>query len=187
MPSYEEFCEKITEALSKSGRIDTSFAAQIAEFVGNTNGEEGAAANVVLSVVRYEQFETSALDRYFDACRCACTNLLSARDVPVRSWQKSAASVVLATTFALDGRYCESYSLCTNALSTHLSEPISVQDGKLWQAISKRHFVEGQSVANALNFYAALSLRMYDSSQKWTSYTNDLPATAMRKLQMLDQ
>ena len=182
---YHDMCTNMVAALYDDCRItDPAFTNLLYSFSQEASGCEKASVDVVLSVSLFKMFEKSIDDNAMRLCRELCTNVVSSAELPLHSWQKSAACAVYATTLAMDSQYAAAYSTCTNAIAVHLSSPVSEDESAVWSGISHCHFADGLSVTNALNLCAALSILIADPLGDCASYTNGLPMQALQKVMM---
>ena len=183
--TYHDICTNIAAALQNNNSIvEPSFTNRLFTYSNGATSSEKATIDVALAVSMFKIFENSNDDEAMRLSSVLCTNVINSAGVPTRSWQKSAASAVYATTFAIDGQYDSAYAVCTNALANHLCAPLLDDESAVWAGVSHCHFVDGLSVTNALNLCAALSALMENPLVDCSAYTNDLPIQALQKVIM---
>ena len=180
--AYHVFCTNAIVAFATNVAASPTFTNDVSRFIAETNGFERESAQVVMAVAMYDYYGKSVDVAALDMCIDLCTNAIESVDSPCGSWQKSAASAVLATAFATKRQYGDSYSVCTNAIARYLSQPTSNDDVALWDAICNHHLLPGLSVRSSLDFYAALSLVFMANTSAISVYTNSLPSAAIQKI-----
>lgn len=182
--TYQQFCVKSVAALN-SPKTDESFVAYLDALISGSKGEMLSSASIVRSIFAYNEFERTLNPKCISMCVSSCETVLLQEDMSYRSWQKSAAAIIKASTKALDAQYKSSYEICKLAIEKHAQEPKSQEDCKLWEAIATRYLISGLSVMDALNFYAAMSLLMQDPGADCARYTKTLPANALEIIDMI--
>ena len=181
--AYEALCTNVVAALSnKRMLVSPEFTNQLSSCLREGDVRLRSLAELTMSVVLIDKFETSRGNEYDEGCRF-CTNVLNSADLPVRSWQKSVASLVYASALHMDGKRELALAACRTALSTHLASPTTDVERAVWSAMSR---VEGDSfefdITNSLKLAAALSVPIERRSSDWGEYTNGLPAQAIQIL-----
>lgn len=180
------FCAEAILELQKSEPLtNAAYLAELNRIQSGTNEWDSAGARLVLALAQYDLYENSMESNCLSECAALCTNVIAQASLPDRSWLKCAAVAVQVTTLACEGKFGLAYSACTNALARNLSSPSTQPESQLWAAIVRRHAVDGLSVANALNFYAALSLLFQDPAAGVSTYTQFLPTNCLEKIQLL--
>lgn len=183
--AYAALCTNVIAALrSETTLTSSAFTNQMHAYLSATNVEARSLAGLALSISLFSTFERTLQDTAYDASCQFCSNVLYSADLPVRSWQKSAASVLYAGNLAMDGKYVRARAVCDAGLSVHLTSPTSDVERAVWAAMAAHDVVPAISIANALNLCAALSLLVRGESSGLSAYTNGLPPQAMSKIKI---
>ena len=181
--AYATLCTNVVAALGDGKRLTSpAFTNQMHVYLSEPSVEMRSMAELALSISRFSMFEQSQRNADYEASCQFCSNVLSAADLPVRSWQKSLASVLYAGNLAIDGKYKCARTVCEAGLSVHLASPTTDAERAVWAAIAAHDLVPEISITNALNLCAALSLLGGGETSGLSAYTNGLPPQAMRLL-----
>ena len=179
---YHTFCTNAIHNFMLNNAHRTEFTNSVSAYISKESGANRAAARVVLAVALFDVYESTSDESALNNCMTCCSNVINSTDCPDVSWQKSAASAVLATVFATKGRYGEAFSVCTNALNCYATSPTSNDDIALWSEMCGHQFLQGLSVHGTLNFYSAMSLLFGGDLSLYAQYTNSLPNIAIDKI-----
>ena len=182
---YQILCTNVAAALSSGSTLTSpAFTNQMQVYLSASNIEARSLAGLALSISLFSTFERTLQDNAYDASCQFCSNVLYSADLPVRSWQKSVASVLYAGNLAMDGKYGRARAVCDAGLSVHLASPTTEVERTVWAAMAAHDVVPAISITNALNLCAALSLLVNGESSGLSAYTNGLPPQAMSKIKM---
>lgn len=179
---YHTFCTNAICNFMQNNSYRPGFTNSVVSYIGGESGTNRASARVVLAVALFDIYEASSDESSLNSCMVCCSNVINSTDCPDVSWQKSAASAVLATAFATKGRYGEAFTVCTNALNRHVTSPMSNDDMALWGEMCSHQFLQGLSIRDTLNFYSAMSLLFGGDLSLYAQYTNSLPNLAIEKI-----
>lgn len=169
--------------LNKSGStFSVDYTNSLMLYANSTSGTERASALVALGIAMFDHFDTSNDLAALDCCAQICSNVVNDCSTVSNSWQRAMASIVYASTFSQDDKCLQSYSICTNELNRMPQEPIGEDDQQLWSAMCRHQSSCNLSVVDALRFYSALSLLVFDPNSSCAVYTNALPHDAMLKI-----
>lgn len=183
--AYATLCTNVIAALGNETTLTSSaFTNQMQVYLSASNIEARSLAGLALSISLFSTFERTLQDNAYDASCQFCSNVLYSADLPVRSWQKSVASVLYAGNLAMDGKYERARAVCDAGLSVHLASPTTEVERTVWSAMAAHDVVPAISITNALNLCAALSLLVNGESSGLSAYTNGLPPRAMSKIKM---
>ena len=181
--AYATLCTNVVAALGDGKRLTSpAFTNQMHIYLSEPSVEMRSMAELALSVSRFSIFEQSQRNADYEASCQFCSNVLYAADLPMRSWQKSVASVLYAGNLSMDGKYECARTVCKAGLSVHLASPTTDVERAVWAAIAAHDLVPEISITNALNLCAALSLLGCGETSEFPTYTNGLPPQAMRLL-----
>ena len=180
------FCAKAIAELQKDAPLtNATYLAELNGIRAGTNAWDSAAAKIVLALAQYDLYESTVDVARLRECSTLCMNVIAQTSLPERSWLKCAAVAIQVTTLACEEKFGLAYAACTNALSRNLSSPTTTPEDLLWAAIVHRHAIDGLSVADALNFYASLSLLVQDPSADVSPYTRSMPTNGLEKIRLL--
>ena len=177
---HHVFCTNVIHNFMQNTAHRPEFTNSVSSYICEENGR--AAARVVLAVALFDIYEATSDENALNNCMACCSNVINSVDCPDVSWQKSAASAVMATVFATKGRYGEAFSVCTNALNCYASSPMSNDDVALWSEMCNHQFLQGLSIHDTLKFYSAMSLLFGGELLLYAQYTNSLPNIAINKI-----
>lgn len=180
---YQVLCTNVVAALS-NGRALTSpaFTNQMHAYLAGPNVRARALAGLALSDSLLTMCDESSDFAAYAEGRLSCSNVLFSSDLPVRSWQKSVASLFYAWALRMDGKKELSLAACRTALSSHLASPTTDVECAVWAAMSWEGGLPEMSITNSLKLAAALSVPAERRPFEWGVYTNGLPTQAIRIL-----
>ena len=181
--AYSTLCTNVIAALGDGKRLTSpAFTNQMHAYRSDVDIRVRSLAELALSDALLTMCdELPDFEAYEEGCR-SCSNVLFSAELPVRSWQKSVASVLYAGNLAMDGKYKCARTVCEAGLSVHLASPTTDAERAVWAAIAAHDLVPEISITNALNLCAALSLLGGGETSGLSAYTNGLPPQAMRLL-----
>lgn len=181
--AYATLCTNVIAALGDGKRLTSSaFTNQMHAYRSDVDIRVRSLAELALSDALLTMCdELPDFEAYEEGCR-SCSNVLFSAELPVRSWQKSVASLFYAWALRMDGKRDESLAVCRTALSTHLASPTMNVERAVWSAMSRETGLPEMSITNSLKLAAALSVPAERRPAEWTTYTNGLPPQAMRLL-----
>ena len=184
--AYATLCTNVVAALGDGKRLTSpAFTNQMHAYRSDVDIRVRSLAELALSDALLTMCdELSDFEAYEEGCR-SCSNVLFSAELPVRSWQKSVASVLYAGNLAMDGKYKCARTVCEAGLSVHLASPTTDAEHAVWAAIAAHDLVPEISITNALNLCAALSLLGCGETSGLPAYTNGLPTQAMDKIRLV--
>ena len=180
---YQVLCTNVIAALS-DGKILTapSFTNQLHAYMEGTDVNARVLAGLVLSDSLLTMYDKSSDFAAYDEGFAFCSNVLYSSELPMRSWQKSVASIFYAWALRIDGKKELALEVCCTALSTHLASPTTDIECAVWSAMSREDGLPEMSITNSLKLAAALSVPIERRTTDWGEYTNGLPAQAIQIL-----
>ena len=184
--AYATLCTNVVAALGDGKRLTSpAFTNQMHAYRSDVDIRVRSLAELALSDALLTMCdELSDFEAYEEGCRL-CSNVLFSAELPVRSWQKSVASVLYVGNLAMDGKYKCARTVCEAGLSVHLASPTTDVEHAVWAAIAAHDLVPEISITNALNLCAALSLLGCGETSGLPAYTNGLPTQAMDKIRLV--
>lgn len=184
--TYEQFCGESANMLCnrKMSRMQDDINA-LNEVIKTSDGEMLASALIVKAALTYASYEDTMRITEMKKSAELSQLVMAMKDIPDTAWQKSVAALMLAITKATDGDYLQAYDVCKESFERSRMCKITNGEKAIWDAFCKRNLVPNLSVYDALNFYAALSLLMYNSSADIHDLVIALPKEALEKIDLV--
>ncbi len=183
--NYDAILTNMVAALEQpGGTLDSAFTNQLAVHSdGITNVFHAANINLVRAISMVDVAEDDLSGNVLlPQAISICSNLLMSAILPGNAWQRGAAGIVLSATYSFDGMRQDARRVATNAVLLAVQNVSLPEDVCLWNAIAKHLDVEGLSVNDALQCYAAIAILSDDPLYDVCSYTNGLPASVLGRI-----
>ena len=180
---YHVLCTNVIAALSnKRALTSPSFTNQLHVYISGTNVQARILSRIVLSDVLLTMYDKSSDFGAYDEGFLSCSNVLFSGELPVRSWQKSVASLFYAWALRIDGKKDLAFEVCRTALASHLASPTTEVERAVWLAMCREDGLPEMSITNSLKLAAALSMSDERQPSEFGIYTNSLPPQAIQIL-----
>ena len=173
-------CELETDAslaIASSERLlDSEFTNKLSIAIASSNKMLKVDAELVQSIVCFQQFQDTADGRFVDfevASLCNAVNLTSAM---TNAWQFWTARMLLACAYAADNNFKDSYRVCTNCIAKIQNAGKGLESNKLSMAILSYYEMPDIDVATAFKVLAGSAAACMGQGSSAIKYSNQVPA-----------
>ena len=149
-----------------------------------SNREEVAACKLLMAKLRIECADIMGDESIYDSnayhdATNLCWSVLQDFEAERATWPFYGASLLLPFPLSMDKRYCDMFSVATNALSSIDAQNEIQIDTNVWSALLGAELLQTNNMRDSLRTIAASSLLLHDSAADVSTYTNGLPASAL--------
>ncbi len=160
--------------VSSENLLDAAFVSNINRSVQSTNLLMKLDAEIIRSIIHYQQFLDSADGQAIDGQLQCISNVVNWTDTMTNSWQFWTGRLLLASVYAVDNNFTLAYDVCTNNLCAMQIFGGVPETNVLNTAILKYYEMPDLEVGMAFKVFAGMAAAGAGMGNAATNYANQV-------------